>query len=58
MLTALERRLRRRGLAERVILRASSADDLGVGDLADSVDSIECRSRLGGVLNYYFCEAA
>ncbi|MBN1605780.1 MAG: methyltransferase domain-containing protein [Polyangiaceae bacterium] len=38
MLTTLGRRLRRRGLAERVSLRTCSADDLGVTDLADTMD--------------------
>jgi SAM-dependent methyltransferase len=38
MLTALERRLSRRGLAERVITRVCQADDLCVPDLADSMD--------------------
>jgi ubiquinone/menaquinone biosynthesis C-methylase UbiE len=38
MLTMLGRRLRRRGLAERVNLRACSADDLGVADLAETMD--------------------
>jgi ubiquinone/menaquinone biosynthesis C-methylase UbiE len=38
MLRMLDRRLRRRGLADRVILRTCSADDLGVADLADTMD--------------------
>jgi SAM-dependent methyltransferase len=38
MLTALERRLRRHGLGDRVTTRACRADDLGVSDLADSLD--------------------
>jgi ubiquinone/menaquinone biosynthesis C-methylase UbiE len=38
MLTALGRRLRRRGLADRVATRACRADDLGVSDLANSLD--------------------
>jgi ubiquinone/menaquinone biosynthesis C-methylase UbiE len=38
MLRMLGRRLRRRGLAERVSLRTCSADDLGVADLAGTVD--------------------
>jgi ubiquinone/menaquinone biosynthesis C-methylase UbiE len=38
MLTALERRLRRRGLGDRVTMRTCCADDLGVPDLADSLD--------------------
>jgi ubiquinone/menaquinone biosynthesis C-methylase UbiE len=38
MLTALGRRLRRRALAERVTLRACSAEDLNVADLSGSMD--------------------
>jgi ubiquinone/menaquinone biosynthesis C-methylase UbiE len=38
MLTALDRRLRRKGLATRVTARCCQADDLGVADLADSID--------------------
>jgi SAM-dependent methyltransferase len=38
MLTALERRLGRHGLGDRVTTRACRADDLGVSDLANSLD--------------------
>jgi SAM-dependent methyltransferase len=38
MLNALGRRLRRRGLADRVISRVCQPDDLNVSDLAGSID--------------------
>jgi SAM-dependent methyltransferase len=38
MLTALQRRMRRRGLAERISTRVCSKTDLGVSDLAGSID--------------------
>ncbi len=38
MLSALERRLRRRGLTDRVVMRTCRPDDLGVPDLAHSLD--------------------
>ena len=38
MLKMLDRRLRRRGLAERISLRTCSAEDLGVADLTDTMD--------------------
>jgi SAM-dependent methyltransferase len=38
MLSALERRLVRRGLGDRVTMRVCRADDLGVSDLAESLD--------------------